>query len=84
MKLALLLILTKLLRRQQQREGRSWKYVFTAFEDAAAAAGGLTCNAGLLNASSANQFTCDVHPSQDRLGAYCAYGGSRIQNGAVK
>ena len=38
--------------------------VFTAFEDAAAAAGGLTCNAGLLNASSANQFTCDVHPSQ--------------------
>nr|MDQ2959731.1 SGNH/GDSL hydrolase family protein [Candidatus Dormibacteraeota bacterium] len=38
--------------------------VFRAFQSAAAAAGGKTCNAGLLNASPANQFVCDVHPSQ--------------------
>jgi len=38
--------------------------VFTAFQTAAGAAGGHTCKAGLLNASSAHQFTCDVHPSQ--------------------
>jgi lysophospholipase L1-like esterase len=38
--------------------------VFKAFEAVAAASGGHTCNAGLLNAASANQFTCDVHPSQ--------------------
>ena len=40
--------------------------VFSAFQAAAstAFAGGKTCNAGLLNASPANQFLCDVHPSQ--------------------
>lgn len=38
--------------------------VFTAFQAAARRAGGLTCNVGLLNASTQNQFTCDVHPSQ--------------------
>ncbi len=38
--------------------------VFSAFATAAGAAGGHTCMAGLLNASPANQFTCDVHPSQ--------------------
>jgi lysophospholipase L1-like esterase len=38
--------------------------VFTAFQHAAAAAGGHTCGAGLLNAAPSNQFTCDVHPSQ--------------------
>jgi lysophospholipase L1-like esterase len=40
--------------------------VFTAFGIAASnpLAGGNTCKAGLLNASSENQFTCDVHPSQ--------------------
>jgi len=40
--------------------------VFTAFKTAASTsfAGGKTCNAGLLNASPQNQFTCDVHPSQ--------------------
>ena len=40
--------------------------VFTAFKNAASspAAGGKTCNAGLLNASPQNQFACDVHPSQ--------------------
>jgi lysophospholipase L1-like esterase len=38
---------------------------FTAFQTVAGQrAGGKTCNAGLLNASPANQFTCDVHPSQ--------------------
>jgi lysophospholipase L1-like esterase len=40
--------------------------VFTAFQAAASTpfAGGKTCMAGLLNASAANQFVCDVHPSQ--------------------
>lgn len=38
--------------------------VFTAFQAIANAAGGKTCNAGLLNASPQNQFLCDVHPSQ--------------------
>jgi len=38
--------------------------VFTAFQTATVPAGGKTCNAGLLNASPANQFTCDIHPSQ--------------------
>jgi lysophospholipase L1-like esterase len=38
--------------------------VFTAFQTATVPAGGKTCNAGLLNANPASQFTCDVHPSQ--------------------
>jgi len=38
--------------------------VFTAFQTASVPAGGHTCNAGLLNASPQNEFTCDVHPSQ--------------------
>jgi lysophospholipase L1-like esterase len=40
--------------------------VFTAFKTVASNpfAGGKTCKAGLLNASSANQFLCDIHPSQ--------------------
>jgi len=39
---------------------------FSAFQTAASTpfAGGNTCMAGLLNASPANQFLCDVHPSQ--------------------
>jgi lysophospholipase L1-like esterase len=39
---------------------------FSAFQTAASTpfAGGKTCMAGLLNASPANQFLCDVHPSQ--------------------
>jgi hypothetical protein len=37
---------------------------FTAFQAAATIAGGHTCAAGLLSASPANQFLCDVHPSQ--------------------
>lgn len=38
--------------------------VFTAFQNATTPTGGKTCNAGLLNASAANEFTCDEHPSQ--------------------
>jgi lysophospholipase L1-like esterase len=40
--------------------------VFTAFLAAPSTqfAGGKTCKAGLLNASPADQFKCDVHPSQ--------------------
>lgn len=38
--------------------------VFSAFQAAAAPAGGKTCVAGLLNASPQNQYVCDVHPSQ--------------------
>lgn len=40
--------------------------VFSAFQAAASNpfAAGNTCKAGLLNASSANQFVCDIHPSQ--------------------
>ena len=37
--------------------------VFTAFQQAAAAAGGKTCLAGLLNGNPSNQAACDVHPS---------------------
>lgn len=37
---------------------------FGAFRTAAAAAGGHTCMAGLLNTTPGNQATCDVHPSQ--------------------
>jgi lysophospholipase L1-like esterase len=40
--------------------------LFTAFKNVASAAafGGNSCNAGLLNASVSNQLLCDVHPSQ--------------------
>lgn len=40
--------------------------VFSAFQVAASnpLAGGKSCKAGLLNASAANQFVCDTHPSQ--------------------
>lgn len=38
--------------------------VFSAFQQAAAPAGGHTCAAGLLNTTPGNQATCDVHPSQ--------------------
>lgn len=37
--------------------------VFSAFYSATLPVGGKTCMAGLLNASPANQYTCDVHPS---------------------
>jgi len=38
--------------------------VFTAFQTIAGPARGHTCNVGLLNASSEDQFACDIHPSQ--------------------
>jgi lysophospholipase L1-like esterase len=38
--------------------------IFTAFQVIAGAAGGHTCNVGLLNASPQEQFVCDIHPSQ--------------------
>ena len=38
--------------------------IFTAFQAIAGAAGGHTCNVGLLNASPQEQFGCDIHPSQ--------------------
>jgi lysophospholipase L1-like esterase len=38
--------------------------VFTAFQAIAGSAGGHTCNVGLLNTSSRDQFVCDIHPSQ--------------------
>jgi lysophospholipase L1-like esterase len=40
--------------------------VFTAFQTVASnpSFAGKTCNTGLLNASSANQLLCDVHPAQ--------------------
>lgn len=47
-----------------QADGAVVADAFTAFQHAAAVAGGKTCQAGLLNASPQNQFTCDVHPSQ--------------------
>ena len=50
---------------------------FNAFKTAAGSpfAGGNTCKAGLLNASPANQFLCDVHPSQS---------GQQLLAGAVE
>jgi len=49
-----------------QVEGAVVADVFTAFQIVASnpLAPGKTCNAGLLNASAQDQFTCDVHPSQ--------------------
>jgi len=47
-----------------QADGAVVADAFTAFQQAAAGAGGHTCQAGLLNASPQNQFACDVHPSQ--------------------
>jgi lysophospholipase L1-like esterase len=49
-----------------QAAGAAVADVFTAFQVVASKplAGGSTCKAGLLNASSPDQFSCDVHPSQ--------------------
>jgi lysophospholipase L1-like esterase len=38
--------------------------VFSAWQAAALLANGATCMTGLLNPNPANQWTCDVHPSQ--------------------
>jgi lysophospholipase L1-like esterase len=46
------------------QQGAAVADVFTAFQSTTVPVGGKTCNAGLLNASPANQFTCDIHPSQ--------------------
>ena len=60
--------LTKLLNNaitsHAQADGALVADAFTAFANAAAAAGGKTCVAGLLNTTPGNQATCDVHPSQ--------------------
>jgi lysophospholipase L1-like esterase len=45
-------------------DGATVADAFTAFQHAAASAGGHTCQAGLLNAKSGSASTCDVHPSQ--------------------
>jgi hypothetical protein len=34
------------------------------FNNRLPAAGGHTCDGGLLKASPSNEFTCDIHPSQ--------------------
>jgi lysophospholipase L1-like esterase len=46
------------------QEGAALADVFSAFQTATVPVGGKTCNAGLLNASPTNEFTCDIHPSQ--------------------
>jgi lysophospholipase L1-like esterase len=47
-----------------QADGAIVADAFTLFKQAAAVAGGKTCQAGLLNTTPGNQATCDVHPSQ--------------------
>lgn len=61
---ALTVALNNAITSHAQADGAVVADAFTAFLHAAAPAGGKTCNAGLLNASPQNQFTCDVHPSQ--------------------
>lgn len=61
---ALTVALNNAITSHAQADGAVVADAFTAFLHASAAAGGKTCQAGLLNASPQNQFTCDVHPSQ--------------------
>jgi lysophospholipase L1-like esterase len=61
---ALTVALNNAITTHAQADGAVVADAFTAFLHAAAPAGGKTCNAGLLNASPQNQYTCDVHPSQ--------------------
>jgi lysophospholipase L1-like esterase len=61
---ALTVALNSAITSHAQADGAVVADAFTAFLHAAAPAGGKTCQAGLLNASPSNQFTCDVHPSQ--------------------
>jgi lysophospholipase L1-like esterase len=59
--------------------------VFTAFQTATVPAGGKTCNVGLLNASPASQFACDVHPSQSGqmlIGSVVAQTFAAARNGS--
>ena len=57
-------LLNQAITRQAQADGAIVADAFTAFEHAAASAGGQTCEAGLLNTTPGDQLTCDVHPSQ--------------------
>jgi len=59
-------LLNQAISRPAAADGAVIADAFTAFKTAAGStfAGGNTCKAGLLNASPANQFLCDVHPSQ--------------------
>jgi hypothetical protein len=61
---ALTVALNNAITSHAQADGAVVADAFTAFQHASAAAGGKTCQAGLLNAAPQNQFTCDVHPSQ--------------------
>jgi lysophospholipase L1-like esterase len=60
---ALTLALNQALAAAAAANGAAVADAFTAFQQAAAVAGGKTCFAGLLNANPANQLACDVHPS---------------------
>jgi lysophospholipase L1-like esterase len=60
---ALILALNQTLAAAAAANGVVVADAFTAFQQAAAVAGGKTCFAGLLNANPANQGACDVHPS---------------------
>ena len=59
-------LLNQALRTAAEAQGAVVADAFTAFQTAAANAfaGGSPCRAGLLNALPANQFLCDIHPSQ--------------------
>jgi len=61
---ALTQLLNQAIASHAQADGGIVADAFSAFQQAAASAGGHTCAAGLLNASPQNQLVCDVHPSQ--------------------
>jgi lysophospholipase L1-like esterase len=81
---ALITLLNQAVTRYAKADGAIVADAFTAFAHAAAAAGGKTCAAGLLNTTPGNQTTCDVHPSQSGaellaqavVSAYQGNGGS--------
>jgi lysophospholipase L1-like esterase len=81
---ALTTLLNQAVTRYANADGAIVADAFTAFAHAAAAAGGKTCAAGLLNTTPGNQTTCDVHPSQSGaellaqavVSAYQGNGGS--------
>lgn len=60
---ALTVALNQTLAGAAQAHGAVVADAFAAFQQAAMAAGGNTCFAGLLNGNPANQTSCDVHPS---------------------
>ena len=61
---ALTTLLNRAITSHAKADGAIVADAFTLFAQAAAAAGGKTCAAGLLNTTPGNQATCDVHPSQ--------------------